>query len=256
MNAFLRPLFARLRDERAFGMVELLAAMTVLVVGLLAVFSMFSSGLVSIKRASTVTTAAVIADSEMEKLRAIKYESIGLTNSTVNAADAVYTGDSAYIAVNTASTTLSSAITAAATSLTVGSASGFPGSGSYRIRIDDEALTVTAGAGSTTWTVSRGSDGTLGSAHSSGATVTVVQRIDVPTCGTAPCTTLVPTKNVTGGDNRAYRVDTYATWTGVRTQGGTSGRSVKLITIVVRDQAAPNNVWARVSSTFDESTGL
>jgi hypothetical protein len=30
---------------------------------------------------------------------------------------------------------------------------------------------------------------------------------------------------------------------------------VKLITIVVRDQAAPSRVWARVASTFDQSTG-
>ena len=31
---------------------------------------------------------------------------------------------------------------------------------------------------------------------------------------------------------------------------------MKLITIVVRDTAAPYRQWARVSSSFDESTGL
>jgi hypothetical protein len=70
-----------------------------------------------------------------------------------------------------ASSTLSSAITAAATSMTVAAATGFPASGTYRIRIDDEDLTVTAGAGSTTWTVTRGVNGTTAAAHSASASV-------------------------------------------------------------------------------------
>jgi hypothetical protein len=71
-----------------------------------------------------------------------------------------------------ANTTLSSAITAGATSMTVPSATGFPASGSYTVSIDEEDLTVTAGAGGTTWTVTRGANGTTAAAHSAGATVT------------------------------------------------------------------------------------
>jgi Tfp pilus assembly protein PilV len=246
----------RLRDERGFGMVELLAAMTVLVVGLLAVFGMFQSGLLTIRRASTVTTAAVLADSEMEKFRAIRYEAIGLANSDVNAADATYKGDAAYTDVSLAATTLSGALSAAATSLTVASSAGFPATPGYRIKIDSEVLVVTAGAGTTTWTVTRGANATLPASHASGAAVNVIQRVDVAKCGVAPCTDLVPTKIVTGGDGNEYRIDTYATWTGVKNQGGTDGRAVKLMTVVVRDDEAPYTVFARVSSTFDESTGL
>ena len=83
----------------------------------------------------------------------------------------------------------------------------------------------------------------------------IVQRVDVNACGTAPCTTLAPTTSVTGADGRLYRTDVYATWTEVRNSSGATGRSLKLITIVVRDQATPFRVWARVASTFDQSTG-
>jgi hypothetical protein len=71
-----------------------------------------------------------------------------------------------------AATTLSSGINNSVTSLTVASASGFPGSGNYYIQIDSEVMQVTGGQGTTTWTVTRGALGTTGASHSSGATVT------------------------------------------------------------------------------------
>src|SRR5215204_7106309 len=86
----------RARSEAGFGMIELLAAMTVMLVGIFAVFAVFQAGIVQIRRASTITTAAAVADSEMEKFRAIRYDSIGLANSDVAAADSTYTSDSAY----------------------------------------------------------------------------------------------------------------------------------------------------------------
>jgi Tfp pilus assembly protein PilX len=71
-----------------------------------------------------------------------------------------------------ASTTISSAMTAAQTTVSVASASGFPTSGNFRIRIDDEQMTVTGGQGTTTWTVTRGVNGTTAATHGSGQTVT------------------------------------------------------------------------------------
>lgn len=68
-------------------------------------------------------------------------------------------------------TTLSGTITAGAASLTVASAAEFPTTGSYSIVIESEVLLVTAGQGTTTWTVTRGYAGTTAAAHSSGATV-------------------------------------------------------------------------------------
>ena len=55
-----RPLSARIRDERGFGMIELLAAMTVMLVGIVAVFGLFRSGLVQLRRASTAAVMSPV----------------------------------------------------------------------------------------------------------------------------------------------------------------------------------------------------
>jgi hypothetical protein len=68
-------------------------------------------------------------------------------------------------------TTLSGTITAGATSLSVASAAEFPSADPFTILIDGEVMLVTAGQGTTTWTVTRGYGGTTAAAHTSGATV-------------------------------------------------------------------------------------
>jgi len=69
-----------------------------------------------------------------------------------------------------ASTTLTSAINESQTNVTVVSATGFPTS-QFRIRIDDEVMTVTGGFGTTTWTVTRGANGTTAVSHAASQTV-------------------------------------------------------------------------------------
>jgi hypothetical protein len=236
-------------------MVELTAAMSVLVIGVLAVFTLFQSGIVAVRQAGHATTAAVIADSEMEQFRAVKYETIGLADTAVAAADAVYKGDLAYTVGGSATSSLTSAINDSVTTIAVADPSPFPSTNGFRVKIENEIVRVTAGAGSSSWTVKRAVDGTVSAAHGAGIPLSIVQRVDVPACGTSPCTTLVPTQLVTGADGRNYRVDTYATWSEVMNESGASGRAVKLMTVVVRDQAAPYRVWARVASTFDLATG-
>jgi prepilin-type N-terminal cleavage/methylation domain-containing protein len=89
----------RLRSDEGFGLIELMIAMTVLAVGILALFAMFESGIRSITRASTVTTAGALADKEMENFRAIRYVDIGLPDNLVTAAAASaapYSSDTAY----------------------------------------------------------------------------------------------------------------------------------------------------------------
>jgi Tfp pilus assembly protein PilV len=238
-------------------MIELLAAITVLVVGLLAVYAMFQTSMMQIRRASTVTTAAAVADTEMEKYRAIKYESLGLDDSAVASTDSTYKGDSAYRADSSPTTTLAAAISSTSqTSITLASATGFPTVVPYLVKVDNEILLVDAGAGTTTWTVTRAQAGTAAATHAVSAAVTQKQRTHVTACGTQPCTDIVPSKTVAGADGKSYRVDTYVTWRRVGNSASTAGRLVKLITIVVRDPSSPYRVWARVSSSFDESTGL
>jgi len=93
------------------------------------------------------------------------------------------------------STTLGSAITASQTTIPAASASGFPASGTYRVRIDDEDMTVTGGQGTTTWTVTRGVNGTTAAAHVSGQTVS---QDDAGTSGEISWNATTKTLTVTG----------------------------------------------------------
>jgi len=82
--------------------------------------------------------------------------------------------DAKYYAVNPRTTTRTTATTAGQTSVGVASATGFPASGAFYVRIDNEVLQVTGGQGTTTWTVARGQLGTAAAAHATGATVTAL----------------------------------------------------------------------------------
>ena len=77
--------------EAGFGLVELLVAMVVLNVGLLAIVAAFSSAAISIKRAGNTATAASLADAQMEQYRTLTYDAIGL--DTTIATDATYNAD-------------------------------------------------------------------------------------------------------------------------------------------------------------------
>ena len=71
-------------------------------------------------------------------------------------------------------TNLASAVNNAVTTLPVNSAAGFPASGNFVIYIDQEQLTVTAGQGTTSWTVTRAANGTTAAAHAANAVVRLV----------------------------------------------------------------------------------
>jgi type II secretory pathway pseudopilin PulG len=83
------------RRDGGFGLVELLIAMAMLNIGLLAVVAAFSSGIVSINRAGRITTAAVLADGQMELYRALTYDAIKLDPGTIPGTTP-YTTDLAY----------------------------------------------------------------------------------------------------------------------------------------------------------------
>lgn len=165
----------RLRaDEAGFGLIELLIAMIILNVGLLAIVASFQAGIVSLGRASRVTTAAVLADQQMELYRGITYDSIRLASSSIPGT-APYTTDSAY----------------SATQITTPACSGLP--------LPDE-------------------------------------------CNAS--------RVVAGADNKSYRLDVYMVST-----APTGGRSLKQVTIVVRDASNLSKVYLRQASSFDQSTG-
>jgi type II secretory pathway pseudopilin PulG len=85
----------RLRSERGFGLIELLMAMVMLNIGILAIVAAFNSGMFALNRASKISTASALADSQMELFRAITYNSIALDSTSLGTVDNTYKCDSA-----------------------------------------------------------------------------------------------------------------------------------------------------------------
>jgi len=177
----------RARDESGFGLLELLMAMVMLNVGILAIVAAFSSGNAALARASRISTAAALADKQMEIYRGADYDNILFTTSEWNAAtgDATYTGDTVY-QQNMATPQA------------------------------PKALVPT-----------------------------------VTTCPSAvPAQACDPSFTVVGADHRNYRVDTYLYF-----DAPSFGNQLKTITVVVRNGDVTSKTLARVTSTFDPSTG-
>ena len=85
------------REESGFGLIELLMSMTMLNVGILALIAAFQSGAFALQRASRLSTAAAIADIQMERYRGYKYCGILFSATDVAGVDSTYTSDtSAY----------------------------------------------------------------------------------------------------------------------------------------------------------------
>lgn len=96
MTALTRRL--RLRREDGFTLVELVIAMVVLSIAILALVAAYTSGFTALNRATRVSSARMVADAQMERLRAVSYSALQL-NTTCGAScseDATYTGDAAY----------------------------------------------------------------------------------------------------------------------------------------------------------------
>lgn len=180
----------RARNEAGFGLIELLIAMVMLNIGILALVGAFSSGASALGRANKISNAATLADTQMERFRGLRYTSIAQDTTEWNAAvaDATWTADSVYRNNMKAPITAPKALVS----------------------------TVTGGA----------------------------------CAGTPVPLACDPSRTVTGADGRSYRVDTYLYY-----DQPAGGQQLKVITVVVRDPAHLNLSLARLTSTFDSSTG-
>jgi prepilin-type N-terminal cleavage/methylation domain-containing protein len=85
----------RARQQDGFGMIELLAAMFILTIALLALMAGYSSAFLSLHSASNKSTAATLADNQLELYSSLPYDSIGLDQTTLQTTKA---GDSLYVA--------------------------------------------------------------------------------------------------------------------------------------------------------------
>ena len=77
-----RRLGRRADGEAGFTLVELVIALTVLTVGILATLASFSSGFVALNRAKATTSASALEDAQMERFRALTFASICLSNTS------------------------------------------------------------------------------------------------------------------------------------------------------------------------------
>ena len=177
----------RARDESGFGMLELLMAMVMLNVGILAAVAAFSSGNAALSRANRISTAGALANKQMEMYRGLKYDNIVFVTAewTAAIADSTYTGDTVYTQ-------------------------------NMQSPVAPKALVPT-----------------------------------VSSCpANVPAAACDPSYTTTGADSRSYRVDTYLYF-----DTPSFGNQLKTLTVVIRDPASLTRPLARVSSTFDPSTG-
>jgi Tfp pilus assembly protein PilV len=84
-------LATKLREEMGLGLIELLISLLVLNLGIFATMGAFSSGVVAIRNASRVSTAAALADKNIEAFRDMSYSSasfaVGTTTTNQTGAD-------------------------------------------------------------------------------------------------------------------------------------------------------------------------
>jgi prepilin-type N-terminal cleavage/methylation domain-containing protein len=90
MSGVLRRLRA---DERGFGMVELVAALSIMSIGILALVAAFNSGALALQRSARVSTATVLAERQLELYRGMSWEQIGLA---ADSADSLYAANWPY----------------------------------------------------------------------------------------------------------------------------------------------------------------
>jgi len=84
----------RLRAEDGFGLIELMMAMVLLNIGILAIVAAFNSGAIALRRASHVSTASALADAQMERYRALLYGQIGFDANQMLTLDNTWKCDS------------------------------------------------------------------------------------------------------------------------------------------------------------------
>jgi Tfp pilus assembly protein PilE len=81
---------ARAAEEKGFGLIELVIAMVLLNVGILALVAAFQSGAVALGRASAASNGTAVADKVMETYRGLRNCGIYLTSTTIPASGSTY----------------------------------------------------------------------------------------------------------------------------------------------------------------------
>jgi Tfp pilus assembly protein PilV len=88
----------RARGQQGFALVEMLVAIVVINVGLLAILLALNSGMVTLRRSAETSTASAIADQQLERFRARAFSAIHLDTASLAVTDSIYQSDAAYSA--------------------------------------------------------------------------------------------------------------------------------------------------------------
>jgi Tfp pilus assembly protein PilV len=88
----------RPRDEQGFALIEMLVAIVVINIGLLAILLSLTSGMTTLRRSAETSTASALADKQLELYRAVAFASIYLDTTALAATDSTYQTDAAYSA--------------------------------------------------------------------------------------------------------------------------------------------------------------
>src|SRR5579864_7188398 len=98
-------------------MVELLVAMFVMTVALTALVAVFTTGILTMRRSSQLTTATFLADAQLETYSAMTSMDIGvdLSAGTVAALDSTYKNDAACANASTSKTCAANTVTSTET---------------------------------------------------------------------------------------------------------------------------------------------
>ncbi len=222
---------ARLRDEGGFGLIELVLAVLVLNVALLAIVGVFNAATVAVAKSHATSTASAVADAQMEKYRGLQNCAIWLDQWLLPASGSQYALDAAsYDGTAASSPQIAYWNPLQAANAQSWATDGTDGSGAFA----QANLRSCAYASSGKLTLP----------------LTSAQNVDTLGLVTPPPTAVKPVQTVAGPDGTPYTVDTYV----VLVQPA-NGEWTKQVTIVVRDPSNSSVVLARETAEFDPAAG-
>jgi prepilin-type N-terminal cleavage/methylation domain-containing protein len=91
-------MLSRLRGQHGFALIEMLAAIVIINIGLLGILLALNSGMVTLRRSAESSTASALADQQIERYRALAFASVYLDTTSLGATDSTYQSDAAYSA--------------------------------------------------------------------------------------------------------------------------------------------------------------
>lgn len=140
----------RLHDERGQGLIELVVAMVVITVAVLALMAAYDEGFISLHKSARTNAAATLAETQLELYSSLPYTGVGLDSTqlaTAKASDSTYLSDHNNLNPTGPDVTISSCGTTA-NCLPVQSPTGSDGR-SYKVETFIQTVTQNAPSGST-----------------------------------------------------------------------------------------------------------